>query len=459
MKKAFVIGTLLVVLTLSLGGSAVSKVTDNAATYEQLRLFTEVLSIVQNQYVDEVPPKDLIYNAIKGTLRGLDPHSSFLDPESYREMQVETSGSFGGLGIEITLKDDILTVVAPIDGTPAYRAGLHTGDRIVKIDGLSTKDMQLADAVKRMRGKPGTKVTISIVREGWTEPKDFDIVREQIRVQSVRAVELGDGIEYLKLRQFQEQSPHDLEAQLEKFSKGGMKALILDLRNNPGGLLTAAVEVSEKFIDDGKLVVYTEGRVRNQNMRFSAHPKKGYAQMPMVVLVNRRQRLGLRDRGRCAPGLGPGDDRGHPDVRQGLGADHHPAVGWLRAPADHGEVLHAEGALDPRQGHHARRRDRRAEGDDAPQGAAVAVRRSAGGPQEGRAAAEGYRSREDDADRRFAPTRWRSAGGSSVAAPVAVAELTRYVRRRCRPGAAAPGMTSPLVFSETRALNLGTERT
>jgi carboxyl-terminal processing protease len=286
MKKAFVIGSLLVVLTLSLGGSAVSKVTDNAATYEQLRLFTEVLSIVQNQYVDEVPPKDLIYNAIKGTLRGLDPHSSFLDPESYREMQVETSGSFGGLGIEITLKDDILTVVAPIDGTPAYRAGLHTGDRIIKIDGLSTKDMQLADAVKRMRGKPGTKVTISIVREGWTEPKDFDIVREQIRVQSVKSVELGDGIEYLKLRQFQEQSPHDLEAALEKFSKNGMKALILDLRNNPGGLLTAAVEVSEKFIDDGKLVVYTEGRVRNQNMRFSAHPKKGYSQMPMVVLVN-----------------------------------------------------------------------------------------------------------------------------------------------------------------------------
>jgi len=286
MKKAFVIGSLLVVLTLSLGGSAVSKVTDNAATYEQLRLFTEVLSIVQNQYVDEVPPKDLIYNAIKGTLRGLDPHSSFLDPESYREMQVETSGSFGGLGIEITLKDDILTVVSPIDGTPAYRAGLHTGDRIIKIDGLSTKDMQLADAVKRMRGKPGTKVTISIVREGWTEPKDFDIVREQIRVQSVKSVELGDGIEYLKLRQFQEQSPHDLEAALEKFSKSGMKALILDLRGNPGGLLTAAVEVSEKFIDDGKLVVYTEGRVRNQNMRFSAHPKKGYAQMPMVVLVN-----------------------------------------------------------------------------------------------------------------------------------------------------------------------------
>jgi carboxyl-terminal processing protease len=286
MKKGLVIGALLVVLTLSLGGSAISKVTDNAATYEQLRLFTEVLSIVQNQYVDEVPPKELIYSAIKGTLRGLDPHSSFLDPDSYREMQVETSGSFGGLGIEITLKDDILTVVAPIDGTPAYRAGLHTGDRIVKIDGLSTKDMQLADAVKRMRGKPGTKVIVSVVREGWGEPKDFEIVREQIKVQSVRTADLGEGIQYIKLRQFQEQSPQDLESQLEKLTKSGMKALILDLRNNPGGLLTAAVEVSEKFIDDGKLVVYTEGRVRNQNMRFSAHAKRGYSQMPMVIIVN-----------------------------------------------------------------------------------------------------------------------------------------------------------------------------
>src|SRR6186713_3046826 len=173
-KKVAVVSGLLLVLTLSLGGGVASKSQDTSATYENLRLFTEVLSIVQSQYVDEVPPKDIIYNAIKGTLRGLDPHSSFLDPESYREMQVETSGSFGGLGIEITLKDDILTVVAPIDGTPAYRAGLHTGDRIIKIDGLSTKDMQLADAVKRMRGKPGTKVTISIVREGWTEAKDFD---------------------------------------------------------------------------------------------------------------------------------------------------------------------------------------------------------------------------------------------------------------------------------------------
>jgi carboxyl-terminal processing protease len=286
MKKAFVIGSLLVVLTLSLGGTVASKSADGSPTYEQLRLFTEVLSIVQNQYVDEVPPKDIIYSAIKGTLRGLDPHSSFLDPESYKDMQVETSGSFGGLGIEITLKDDVLTVVSPIDGTPAYRAGLTTGDRIVKIDGLTTKDMQLSDAVKRMRGKPGTKVTISVVREGWTEAQDFDITREQIRVHSVRELDLGNGVAYIKLRQFQEQSPHDLEQAVNKAIKDGMKSLVLDLRNNPGGLLTAAVEVSEKFIEDGKLVVYTEGRVRNQNMRFTAHAKKALTKVPMVVLVN-----------------------------------------------------------------------------------------------------------------------------------------------------------------------------
>jgi carboxyl-terminal processing protease len=287
MKKVVMISALLLIITLSLGGGVASKGNDTAATYENLRLFTEVLSIVQSQYVDEVAPKDIIYNAIKGTLRGLDPHSSFLDPEMYREMQVETSGSFGGLGIEITLRDDVLTVVAPIEGTPAYRAGIQPGDRILKIEGLTTKDMQLSDAVKRMRGKPGSKITISIVREGWVEPKDFLITREQIRVQSVRANQLEPGIEYIKLRQFQEQTANDLETSLDKYVKEGkIQGLVLDLRNNPGGLLTSAVEVTEKFLESGKLVVYTEGRVRNQNMRFSSNAKRVFSDFPIVVLVN-----------------------------------------------------------------------------------------------------------------------------------------------------------------------------
>ena len=287
MKKVVMISALLLILTLSLGGGVASKGNDTAATYENLRLFTEVLSIVQSQYVDEVAPKDIIYNAIKGTLRGLDPHSSFLDPEMYREMQVETSGSFGGLGIEITLRDDVLTVVAPIEGTPAYRAGIQPGDRILKIEGLTTKDMQLSDAVKRMRGKPGSKITISIVREGWSEPKDFFITREQIRVQSVRANQLEPGIEYIRLRQFQEQTANDLETSLDKYVKEGkIQGLVLDLRNNPGGLLTSAVEVTEKFLESGKLVVYTEGRVRNQNMRFSSNAKRVFSDFPIVVLVN-----------------------------------------------------------------------------------------------------------------------------------------------------------------------------
>ena len=286
-RKVVTVSAVLFVLVLSMGGAVASKSNDQAATYENLRLFTEVLSIIQSQYVDEVPAKDVIYGAIKGTLRGLDPHSSFLDPEMYREMQVETTGSFGGLGIEITLRDDILTVVAPIEGTPAYRAGIQPGDRIVKIEGMSTKDMQLSDAVKRMRGKPGTKIVITVVREGLAEPRDVEITREQIRVQSVRSQQFDGGIEYIRLRQFQEQTAQDLEATLEKFAKNGsVQGLVLDLRNNPGGLLTSAVEVTEKFLEPGRLVVYTEGRVRNQNMRFQANAKRTWMNFPIVVLVN-----------------------------------------------------------------------------------------------------------------------------------------------------------------------------
>jgi carboxyl-terminal processing protease len=285
--KAILTAAVLAVLTLSLGGTSASKGVDRSATYEQLKLFTDVLTIIQNQYVDETEPREVIYGAVKGMLRALDPHSSFMDPESYREMQVETSGSFGGLGIEITTRDDQLTVVAPIEGTPAWRAGIQPGDRIVKIEGLATKDMNLPDAVKRMRGPKGTKVTITIVREGTREPFDVALVREVIQVQSIRSQELEPGIGYIRIRQFQERTAPDLVASVEKFDKAGKLAgLIVDVRNNPGGLLSAAVEVSEEFLGDGKLIVYTEGRVRNQNMRFTAHARRAITEVPMVVLVN-----------------------------------------------------------------------------------------------------------------------------------------------------------------------------
>jgi carboxyl-terminal processing protease len=285
--KVCVAAAVLAVLTLSLGGTSASKATDPGATYEHLKLFTDVLAIIQNQYVEETEPREVIYGAVRGMLRALDPHSSFLDPESYREMQVETSGSFGGLGIEITIRDDQLTVVAPIEGTPAWRAGIQPGDRIIKIEGLATKDMTLPDAVKRMRGPRGSKVTITIMREGAKELQDFTIVREVIQVQSIRSQELERGYGYVRIRQFQERTARDLEGALDKFEKTGRLAgLILDLRNNPGGLLSAAVEVSEKFLGDGKLVVYTEGRVRNQNMRFVAHAKHAVTEVPLVVLVN-----------------------------------------------------------------------------------------------------------------------------------------------------------------------------
>jgi len=187
-------------LTLSLGGTSASKGVDPAATYEHLKLFTDVLAIIQNQYVDETEPREVIYGAVRGMLRALDPHSSFLDPESYREMQVETSGAFGGLGIEITVRDDQLTVVAPIEGTPAWRAGVQPGDKIIKIEGIATKDMSLTDAVKRMRGPKGTKVTISIMREGLKELMDVSVTREIIQVQSVKIQEIEPGLGYLRIR-------------------------------------------------------------------------------------------------------------------------------------------------------------------------------------------------------------------------------------------------------------------
>jgi carboxyl-terminal processing protease len=255
-------------------------------TYEKLKVFTEILSLIQSNYVEEVNSRDLIYGAVKGMLDTLDPHSSFMPPEAFKEMQVETQGSFGGLGIEITVKDRMLTVVAPIDGTPADRAGIQPGDRIVKIEGQPTKDMTLMDAVRKLRGPKGSKVTISLLREGTPEPMDVTLVRETIEVHSVRSKALGDGIFYVRITSFQEKTSKDLERALDQAEQDNTKALVLDLRNDPGGLLNQAVAVSDMFLDKGQLIVYTQGRIKNQDLRFTAEHNGGLPKWPMVVLVN-----------------------------------------------------------------------------------------------------------------------------------------------------------------------------
>jgi len=255
--------------------------------YESLEAFTNVLSIVKKNYVEEVDTKNLVTGAINGMLSSLDPHSAYLTPDLYKELQMDTQGRFGGLGIEITVKNGVLTVVSPIEDTPAFKAGVKPGDMIFKIEDEFTKDMTLVDAVKKMRGPKGSKITISIKREGVPELIDFTLVRDTIRVQSVRSRSLEEGYGYIRLAQFQERSDRDLQKALDKLAadKGGIKGLVLDLRNNPGGLVTQAVRVSDLFLDSG-LIVYTEGRIESQKQKYFAQKEGTWTGFPMVVLVN-----------------------------------------------------------------------------------------------------------------------------------------------------------------------------
>jgi carboxyl-terminal processing protease len=255
--------------------------------YESLELFTNILSIVKKNYVEDVDTKALVNGAIVGMLSSLDPHSAYLTPENYKDLQMDTQGRFGGLGIEITIKSGVLTVVSPIEDTPAFKAGIKPGDMIFKIEDEFTKDMTLVDAVKKMRGLKGTKINISIKREGVPELIDFSLVRDTIRVQSVRNRVLEAGYGYIRLAQFQERSDRDVQKALEKLAgeKGGLKGLVLDLRNNPGGLLTQAVRVSDLFLDSG-LIVYTEGRIESQKQKYFSQKNGSWLDFPIVVLVN-----------------------------------------------------------------------------------------------------------------------------------------------------------------------------
>jgi len=256
--------------------------------YESIELFTDVMAIIKKSYVEEVDTKKLIYGAINGMLSSLDPHSSFMPPETYKELKIDTKGAFGGLGIEISVKDGILTVISPIEDTPAFKAGIKAGDQILRIDEKFTKDLNINEAVKRMRGQKGTKVTLTIMREGFERPKEFSLMRDIIQVKSVRSRMLDNGYGYVRIAQFQEKTDDDLSKALQSLQEDGKKplsGLVLDLRNDPGGLLDQAVRVADHFVSDG-LIVYTEGREKDSKMQFSASKGKKEPNYPIVVLIN-----------------------------------------------------------------------------------------------------------------------------------------------------------------------------
>lgn len=272
----------------SLAALPLEAITNEQKDYQSLELFTDVLSIIRKSYVEETDTTELIYGAIKGMLATLDPHSSFLTPEMYQDMKDDTHGEFGGLGIEITKKDDKLVVVSPIEDTPAFKAGIKAGDQIVKIGEQPTNDMEMMEAVRLLRGAKGEAVNISIWREGFEAPKEFEIVRDIIQLFSVKSRLLQPGYAYVRLSQFQVRTGVDLKEQLAELrSTSGyeLKGLILDLRNNPGGLLDQAVAVSDLFLSEG-LIVYTEGREDGSQLQFRAQREGTEPDYPLVVMIN-----------------------------------------------------------------------------------------------------------------------------------------------------------------------------
>lgn len=262
--------------------------TADSDLYSQIELFSYALTTIQSEYVDEPTAKDLIYGSLKGMLSSLDPHSQFLEPEDYKELKTETQGKFGGLGIEISIRDGLLTVVTPLEDTPAWKVGIQPGDRIVKIGDELTKDMTLSDAVKKMRGKPGTDIKITVLREDELKIHDYTITREIIHVQDVKDVQiLQDKIGYIRLTEFREDSFKEFHKALHDLESQGADSLILDLRNNPGGLLNVAIDIAAEFLSDGKVIVTTKARNPAQNTEAKSHNKdKDFDNWPMVVLIN-----------------------------------------------------------------------------------------------------------------------------------------------------------------------------
>ena len=256
------------------------------SAYNKLKVFSEILSIIELNYVDPTKNNSVIEGAINGMVKSLDPHTSYMSPVTYKEMQEETTGKFGGLGIEISIRNGVLTVVSPIEGTPAFRVGIKPGDKIIKIGDESTLDMSLSEAVSRLRGETGTPINVTIYRKSFKTPKEFTIVRDIIKVRSVVNKLYENDIGYIKIRNFSKNTSGDLDKALADLKKKGITKLILDVRNNPGGLLNQAVEVADRFLNKENLIVYTKGRSSEQNMRFTSHDKVAGVSYPMIILVN-----------------------------------------------------------------------------------------------------------------------------------------------------------------------------
>ena len=255
---------------------------------DELRAFSEVYTRIKASYVDQVDDKTLLENAVRGMLSGLDPHSAYLDTAQYADLQASTHGEFGGLGIEVGMEDGLVKVVAPIDDTPAAKAGLQSGDTILRLDGHPVKGMTLSDAVKQMRGEAGSNITLTIVRDGQKEPFNVTLTRAVVQVKSVRSRMLDDGVGYVRLSQFQSRTGEDTVKAVEALKKtagGELSGLVLDLRNNPGGVLTSAVKVVDAFVNDGK-IVYTDGRGNRGNQTWNAQDGDILNGAPIVVLVN-----------------------------------------------------------------------------------------------------------------------------------------------------------------------------
>lgn len=260
----------------------------NSLPLEQLRTFTDVFTRIKNNYVEDVSDEELLEHAIRGMLSGLDPHSAYLSPEQFDELRVGTTGQFGGLGIEVGMEDGFVKVVSPIDDTPAQRAGMKSGDLIIRLDDKPVKGLTLNDAVKLMRGKPGSAINLTVIREGADKPLKIEIVRAIIKVNSVKNRLLDDGFGYVRISQFQTKTPQDLNKAIKKLkseSNGKLHGLVLDLRNNPGGVLSAAVGVSDAFLEDG-MIVYTDGREEDSKLRYTASGGDILDGAPVVILVN-----------------------------------------------------------------------------------------------------------------------------------------------------------------------------